>query len=173
MSAQTVTIRRILGCLFMSSLLILAQVQTGCAAEISKEFRGDIMKLLKMTGAETIGLQMGVAVSNQAIDTMARENTDIPQMAVDVIKDEINKAYAEEMPSLMAEIVPVYAKHFTPDEVKGLIAFYSTPLGQKSIKEMPTLLNECMQVGKAWGEGLTPKVLPRLEARLKREGFDK
>ncbi|HEY6838620.1 MAG TPA: DUF2059 domain-containing protein [Geobacteraceae bacterium] len=173
MSVQIVPMRKIVNCIVPATLVFLLTMGSATAAELSKEFQSDILKLLKMTGAEAIGLQMGVAVSNQAIDNLAKEETDIPPKAVDIIKEEINKIYAEEMPSLMAQIVPVYAKHFTPEEVKGLIAFYATPLGQKSIKEMPTLLNECMQVGRAWGEGLTPKVLPRLEERLKQEGLDK
>lgn len=172
MSALAALFRKIPAIIMLSYFLLLTQAQPGSAGEIAPEFRSDIDRLLKMTGAEALGLQVGVAISNQIIDTLSRKNPEIPPKAIEAIKDEIGQVFAEEMPKLMAEIVPIYAKNFTHEDIKGLIAFYSTPLGQKSIKVMPTVVNECMQAGQAWGQGLGPKLLPRLESRLKREGID-
>ncbi|NRB08638.1 MAG: DUF2059 domain-containing protein [Richelia sp.] len=36
----------------------------------------------------------------------------------------------------------LYSKDFTNEEIKGLIAFYETPLGRKTISVMPKLLQE-------------------------------
>jgi len=163
--------RKIIGFVLVLFVSILLQTQDLNAEEISKEFRSDIIKLLKMTGAETLGLQMGTAVMNQMIESLSKKNPEIPQRVEAAIKEEINLVFAEEMPRLMAETVPVYAKHFTPDEVKGLIAFYETPLGKKSIQVMPEVMNECIKVGQDWGQEILPKLFPRLESRLKREGF--
>ena len=46
---------------------------------------------------------------------------------------------------LMQSMVPVYQKHFTKGDIDVLIAFYSTPTGQKMLKEMPTIMAESMQ----------------------------
>jgi hypothetical protein len=172
MATRTRRMRIGFSCIMAVFVLVFLQVRYVCAEEISKEFRTDIVKLLKITGAEGLGLQMGVAVANQVIDSLVKKNPNIPSKAVEAIKDEISKVFAEEMPKLMAEIVPIYAKHFTQDEVKGLIVFYSTPLGKKTIETMPALMNECMQAGQAWGKAMAPGLGPRLESRLKREGFD-
>jgi uncharacterized protein len=48
--------------------------------------------------------------------------------------------------------VPVYDKYLSDEDVKGLIAFYSSPLGQKAINAMPKVTTECMEVGRKWGE---------------------
>jgi hypothetical protein len=40
---------------------------------------------------------------------------------------------------------PLYDKHFTVEELKGLVAFYKTPVGQKAIQVMPQLVQEAMQ----------------------------
>jgi len=159
-------------CMLAGSVLMLLHVQPVCAEEISKEFRSDIVRLLKVTGAEALGIQMGVALTNQMMDSMVKQNPGIPQKTVVVVKDEINKVFTEEMPKLMTEIVPVYAKHFTHDEIKGLIAFYATPLGKKAIQEMPAVMSECMGVGQAWGRRFATEIGPRLESRLKKEGLD-
>lgn len=172
MFTQRRTVRTRFGCIMAACVFVLLQVQYLCAAEIPKESQSDIVKLLKLTGAEALGLQMGVAVTNQMIDALMAQDPEVPPKAVESIKDEINIVFAEEMPNLIMEIVPIYARHFTPDEIKGLIAFYSTPLGKKSIEAMPAIMDECLQAGQEWGTGLSTKLIPRLESRLKKEGFD-
>ena len=151
MFTQIGTMRKGFSCMIAVFVFLLMQVQYVSAGEISKEFRSDIVKLLEMTGAEALGIQMGLAVTNQMIDSMMKQNPEIPPMAVVSIKDEISQVFAEEMPKLMAEIVPIYAKNFTQDEIKGLIAFYSTPLGKKSIKAMPVVMNELYAGGASMG----------------------
>lgn len=163
--------RKTLSCKLVLFIVAVLQVQGVCAAEISKERRSDIVTLLQMTGVEALGLQMGVTVANQMIDALTKENPEIPPPVVTAIKDEVNLVFTEDMPKLMTEIVPVYAKYFTQDEVKGLIAFYGTPLGKKSIEVMPAVMNECMRAGQAWGKRIEPGLVERLEARLKKEGF--
>ena len=41
---------------------------------------------------------------------------------------------------------PVYARHYTLDEVRQLSAFYKTPVGHKSLVVMPQLMAESMAV---------------------------
>jgi hypothetical protein len=48
---------------------------------------------------------------------------------------------------MLDAMVPLYARHFTADEIKQLAAFYRTPVGQKTMTEMPSLMMEAMQVG--------------------------
>ncbi len=47
---------------------------------------------------------------------------------------------------LMQAMVPTYQKHFTKGDIDALVAFYSTPTGQKLLKEMPAIMAESMQV---------------------------
>src|SRR5689334_1843176 len=48
--------------------------------------------------------------------------------------------------------VVVYDKHLTREDIKGLIQFYSTPLGQKTINVLPQMMTEMQQRGQQWGE---------------------
>ena len=61
-------------------------------------------------------------------------------------------------------IVPIYAKYFTHDEVKQLLAFYQTPLGQKMIANQPAIMQESMEAGQKWGGQLGARVARELEA---------
>lgn len=60
---------------------------------------------------------------------------------------------------MMAEIGPLYARHYTVAELKELAAFYRTPLGRKMLALSPRLGAESMAIGQK-------VVAPRLGAML-------
>lgn len=43
---------------------------------------------------------------------------------------------------LYNQVVPLYASHFSAEDVKALTAFYRSPTGKKSLEVMPVLMNE-------------------------------
>jgi hypothetical protein len=44
-------------------------------------------------------------------------------------------------------MVPIYQKHLTKEDISGILAFYSSPVGQKLQHEQPAMMQEGMQVG--------------------------
>jgi hypothetical protein len=46
---------------------------------------------------------------------------------------------------MFESMVPVYQKHFTKGDIDALMTFYSTPTGQKLLREMPEVVAEAMQ----------------------------
>jgi hypothetical protein len=46
---------------------------------------------------------------------------------------------------ILQSMVPVYQRHFTKGDVDQLVAFYSTPTGQKLVRELPAISAESMQ----------------------------
>jgi len=67
----------------------------------------------------------------------------------------------------------MYAKHFSREEVRGLLDFYRTDLGQKAIALMPVLAQEGAAAGEQWAERQMPRIATALESRLRTEGFVK
>jgi uncharacterized protein len=55
---------------------------------------------------------------------------------------------------LLEIAVGVYDKHFSHEEIKGLIKFYESPLGQKASSLLPQISNEMRVAGEKWGEVL-------------------
>jgi hypothetical protein len=47
---------------------------------------------------------------------------------------------------MLAEMVPLYAETYTLDEIRQLSAFYASPLGQKMLANMPTLMSRSMEI---------------------------
>ena len=73
-------------------------------------------------------------------------------------------------PKLIDEVMensyPIYASHFTLDEIRQLTAFYKSPIGAKSIKVMPQVMNESMRSGMAT---IQPRISAIMERTLKKE----
>ena len=83
----------------------------------------------------------------------------------------LGQVYAKEMnsDSMIELVIPIYAKHFSHDEIKQLIAFYQSPIGKRLIEEQPAIAQEAMQVGQAWGQ----QIGQRIAQKLKDAGYDK
>ena len=47
---------------------------------------------------------------------------------------------------MLTEMVPLYAETYTLDEIRQLSAFYASPLGQKMLANMPTLMSRSMEI---------------------------
>jgi len=61
-----------------------------------------------------------------------------------ILKDYFNKYMGWEL--MKEDIVKLYTKYFTAKELQELKEFYSTDLGKKSLKLLPTITAESMQL---------------------------
>ena len=73
---------------------------------------------------------------------------------------------------LMTDMVPLYAKYFTEQELKDLLAFNSTPLGRKSQEILPKIMAEGMPKIMQGVQALMPKIQQEFSEILKSEGFN-
>ena len=51
------------------------------------------------------------------------------------------------MDEMLDAIVPIYQKHLTKADLNAVTAFYSSPAGQKILKELPAIMSGSMQAG--------------------------
>jgi hypothetical protein len=114
----------------------------------------DIRRLLELTGVKGLGTQM----MNEMMETIkpvlanSLPPGDYREKLIDLFVEKFRtKVDAQQLVELA---IPIYDKHFSDDEIKGLIQFYQTPLGQKTIHELPAVLTEMQLEGKQWGEVL-------------------
>jgi len=79
-------------------------------------------------------LKKGMSTANLPPDFEAR---------IDKMMDDTLKNFPlEEMLQVMA---PVYQKHLSKGDADAMVAFYSTPTGQKLIRELPAITQEAVQ----------------------------
>lgn len=145
------------------------------ADELTPAKEADIKKLMELTGATNIGLQLGKMMSQQINQQIRSLRPDIPTRAFDIADEEmfnlIKKSMAEEG-GLIDHMIRIYNKYYTHEEVKGLIEFYQTELGKKTIRIMPNLMSESMIAGQQWAQRLAPALTEIVQRRLKEEGIE-
>jgi len=146
------------------------------AQAIDPQFRADIESLLQVTGAGSLGAQMATMVSNQVIDSMKKAQPGMPERAATIVKETLNAEFTkafEPQGELMSKMVGIYASHFTPQEVKALLAFYGTDVGRKAVAVLPMLAADGAAAGQQWGQQNMGRVLGVLQQRLRDEGLVK
>jgi uncharacterized protein len=68
---------------------------------------------------------------------------------------------------MLDDMVPVYQRHLTRSDVDAMSAFYSSPTGQKLLREMTAMTNESMQAAYPRIQALMDKVVERAKAMSK------
>lgn len=117
-----------------------APPQTNSSIDPAKE--ADIRSLMELLGARDL-VQDG---ENTAIDQSREKllatvpNNDKGQAFVNAFAGSYQKKF--DVDQVTNQLVLSYDKHFTDDEIKGLLQFYGSPLGQKVAAEMPKITRE-------------------------------
>ncbi len=85
---------------------------------------------------------MAVYASNQIIDVWQKNKKELTPRAIEIIREQmsavINEQVSDEQ-SFFSYFIPIYDKYYTHSEIKGLVSFYESELGRKTIKVMPSL----------------------------------
>ncbi|HAO06569.1 MAG TPA: DUF2059 domain-containing protein [Chryseobacterium sp.] len=119
-------------------------------AQTSKEAK--IKELIEVTGVS----KMAVQGAQQFVNTYKENYKDIPDEFWNGFLKEVS---AEEFSKLY---IPIYSKYYTESDLDELIKFYKTPIGQKTISNMPLIMNESMEVGREWGQNLAKKLIDKI-----------
>ena len=166
--------RRLTAPLVVAGLLLCAHPAN--AQALDESFRTDIEKLLEVTGASQVGAQMASIVVRQVLEGLKRSQPDIPDRQIELAQQVLDEEFAKAFKgpdTLTARVVGVYARHFTQEEVRGLLAFYGTTLGKKVISAMPILVQESSVVGQEWSAEHMPEIMATLQKRLQSAGLSK
>ena len=94
----------------------------------------------------------------QMADTMSKQMQQMVHQQFLKDKDKLPPDFEDRMNKLMGDMlrdvpwddmvqamIPAYQKHLTRGDVDRLIAFYSSPTGQKLVREMPAMMADAMQ----------------------------
>jgi hypothetical protein len=112
--------------------------------------REDIEHYLNVVHSQQMMQQMLVAmaspmhkmVHDQYLKNQDKLPADFEQREMGVLDEMFHNMPVNEMIEAME---PVYQKHFTKGDVNALIAFYSSPTGQKMLLELPSIMSEAME----------------------------
>ena len=88
------------------------------------------------------------------------------------VADNLIKQFSSRSGELMNDAARIYASHFTEAELKQILAFYQSPLGQKLLSEEPKTADESMSMAGSWADKLSEEVMSKMRAEMKKRGHD-
>jgi hypothetical protein len=139
-------------------VMVIIPVKVVAQDQVSNEaLRKDIQKLLILTGSDQVAIQ----IMNQMI-TMFKQSS--PQVPEEFWQEFMKEAEAN-VADLNNLVIPIYAKYLSHEEIKELIRFYETPVGQKILKVLPQIMQESMVAGQQWGQQLGEKAVTKLKEK--------
>jgi hypothetical protein len=151
-----------------------AASQRVLADDLTSAKRADIRALLQISGGGNLSQQFGNLATGDIIQRLRGQPGFTPKIS-QAIQDEMIAIFKEGMGpagALSDKIEEVYGKYYTHQEIKGLLAFFRSPIGRKFAGASPNLSRELLAAGLSWGNSISPTVNTRLQSRLRKEGFD-
>ena len=157
--------------LFLTTCLLIGSVclaqQNPADAPASKE---DVEKYLDIMHSRDMLKNMMNTMSKQVHQMVSEQLKKEPGMtpekeerAFKLTDDQLKYFPVDEVIDAM---IPVYQKHFTKGNIDDLLAFYSTPTGQKLIKELPAISAEAMQAAMPITQKMMATTLQRVQAEI-------
>jgi uncharacterized protein len=162
------------------TILILTAVACVLAASAAADNltpakRADIEKLMRITGPPDVTKQMSNFFIRQMSQTIKASRPDLPAKTYQILGEEINRVIEAQMTvkgGFLDMVIPIYARHFSHEDIKGLLKFYQTELGKKTIKTWPLILQESMAMAQDWSKSLGPLIKNKVNQRFQKEGID-
>jgi hypothetical protein len=157
---------KLISALFLLAMSALAQTAN----------TADIVKLMTISGA--------IKALDSVLDAKAMENQMRAVLKVDSAPantrprlERFCKEFGEEFikeasasrQKLTDMAIEVYTRYYTAEDVRGLIAFYESPLGRKLSEVGPKLQVELIQKSSAWGQKVGEEVGARVYDRIEAE----
>ena len=140
--------------LLIISLLVLTTTITFA----QNSYKTTLKEMIQVSGAEA----SYKGVVSQMMTMFKQQKSTVPAEFWEELTTEMNKIAVDQLVDL---VLPVYQKHLTEEDVKGIIAFYKTPVGKKFAEQTPLITQESMAAGQEWGKKIGATVVKRLQEK--------
>ena len=162
----------------LATALLSLLAYLGCAVsvasqpvEITPEYRAEIERLMEVMRADRMAVQMSDLVGRQ-IANMSDPDTPEELVRIQAIVSEMlteSKLFED----LLDEMIPLYAKYFSQEDIRQMIEWYELPIGKKSIEIMPQLMQDVTEISMRYALERIQDVMGEVMERLREEGLIK
>ncbi|MFN7960976.1 MAG: DUF2059 domain-containing protein [Thermoanaerobaculia bacterium] len=138
--------------LLVSSPLLAQGTEDAQGAALAKERWAKVRKLMVLCGAD----QLPTRIADSVVTQFRGYHKDLPEELFTRFRAQLD---LEEM---MNRIQAVYDKNFTDEELDGLIAFYSTPVGQSVLHKQTAIAEQTSATSGEWGEKIGQQLIAEI-----------
>lgn len=129
------------------------------AADNSAE---ELRRLIEATGV----VERELKALDPMLAGLRKKAPQVPEKVWKEVEAEFKSAFTRE--TVIDMYAPAYKRHFEPDEIRRLLAFYTSPVGKKLVEVSPMMEMEVFLEGVERGMNIGEKIRELLKAR----GYD-
>ena len=141
------------------------------AAAISPEAHALATELTKMIGVDRQAQQLVAIMRGQMVQTVMRSGGKSAEDSAKIVDEVMMPDFIAQLPELNGLIIDAWASNFSVEDLKGLRAFYATPLGQKLISTLPAVTQQGMAASQGWGQRIYQASIQKHKAQLEGLGL--
>jgi hypothetical protein len=141
------------------------------ATDISAGERKKIVEVMEIIGAKNISRQVSVSFAQQLSYGLKKAQPDIDPKAFEIVASITDDVLSRRTDEMSDKMIPLYGKHFTEADLDGILAFYRSPIGRKTVEAMPALMQESMELVIQEAQSSVPQIQERVTERLRADGL--
>lgn len=151
------TIQPILLALLLACSSAVSAQDTAAPARVDAQKAAIIRELLALSGSMRLGNEMIAML----LDAVKQSNPHIDPAILDRLKAKMDVRELEN------EMVAIYDRHFSTEDLRAVLAFYKTETGRRVLERMPLVMKEGAAAGQQWGMRKEAELVRELEAERK------
>lgn len=149
-----------------------AEAKRAAAAPPSREDVLKLFDLLQITKTMDAVIkatkQQSMEIAEQMIrekipDITATQKKQFEEIMDDVMQSSLGPAAIKEM---LEATIPVYQRHLTKADLDAMVAFYSSPAGQKILREQPAMVQESMEASAGIQQRIARSMFQKIDERI-------
>ena len=134
--------------------------------------RDQVMTLMDLLQVRRSMQQMIVSMKegmkSGALQALKRDVRDPSQKQIDKLNAIMDAAFEDiRLEDFIDVMIPVYQRHLSKADIEEMIRFYTSPTGQKLLREQPLMMQESMQAAQAVQQAKMGAVTDRIERKMK------
>jgi hypothetical protein len=148
---------------WLTALLLMCMMPVASAQDAAGAKHADILRLMKLTNEEASFRKMYQMMFEETEKSMraGEGGAGAGPTAKPLVQDyrtAAERVLERRLPELMEILVALYDRHYSHDDIRGLITFFSSPLGRKLVENSPELMRESYSLGVAFGKSISEEI---------------
>jgi hypothetical protein len=108
------------------------------------------------------------ALKANLLQAMKRDVRDPSQRQIDKINAVVDAAFEDlKLDDFIDATVPIYQRHLSKVDIEEMIRFYTSPTGQKLLREQPQMLQESMHAAQAVQQAKMDSLMDKIDRKMK------
>jgi hypothetical protein len=153
-----------LGCLALSGAATAQAPAAPTAAAIAAA-----KELVSLKGGASMFDPLVPGVIESAKNSLVPTNPQL-QQPLNEVAVQLRKEYDPKRAEILDEVAKTYAKHFTEQELKDIVAFFKSPVGKKMLAQEPIAIDQSLKAAQSWANNFSDVVLERFRVEMKKKG---